>query len=693
MNHLQHETSPYLLQHAHNPVDWYPWGDEAFERAQRENKPIFLSIGYAACHWCHVMERETFENEAIAQWLNDYFVCIKVDREERPDVDAIYMTSVQLMAGMGGWPLSVFLTPDRKPFFGGTYFPPTDRQGMPGFRRLIEEIARLWRGDNAAVMRTANDMKAALERFCNLALRGTADSALTRNIFLPAFRDIAAAFDGDFAGFGRAPKFPQPTTLAFLLRYASAFREPHALAMVELTLEAMARGGIYDQIGGGFHRYATDARWLIPHFEKMLTDNALLAQVYLDAWRLTGKPLYERIARETLDFVLREMTHPAGGFFSSLDADNGEGEGAFYVWSAEELQRAVGQPNAEILLRHFGIEAIGNFEGDRSVLSAASTAEEIARQLGREPNEIESAIAAGRRTLFEWRRNRPAPPADDKIVAASNGLMISALAQAGSALETAGYIEAACRAADFVLSALRRDDGGLWRSWREGQCRAQGFLTDYAYLAGGLIDLYEATFDPRWLEEAIGLAENIIARFWDENDNGFFLTEQAHEPLVVRPKDSYDNPEPSGNAAAVMDLLRLSEITERESWRKEAVETLRLFGPLMVRSAPNMGQMLSALDFHTASPRTVVIAGEPGNARTQALIRAARHPYSPNKVLLLANIGDRKAFHALLRLAPALEGKTAPHGEALAYVCRGRTCGAPIADPAALSLELKNSVG
>ena len=680
-NRLIHETSPYLLQHAHNPVDWYPWGGEAFERARRENKPIFLSIGYSACHWCHAMEKESFEDEEIARLLNEHFVSIKVDREERPDVDAIYMNAVQLMTGTGGWPLSVFLTPDLKPFFGGTYFPPRDRQGYPGFLRVLEQIANFDREGRDEVEKSADQLTTALRQFCDIGPRGRLDAELSRNLLAVAFRQIAAAFDGDYGGFGQAPKFPQPTALAFLLRYHAAIGEPHALSMVETTLEHMARGGIYDQLGGGFHRYSTDRRWLVPHFEKMLNNNALLAGVYLDAYRVTGNHFYERIVRETLDYILREMTDAQGGFYTAQDADSSGAEGEYYVWTAEQIRAVVGANNADAVMRHFGVEQIGNFAGAKSVLSVVATAEEDAKQLRRGVEEIEAAIAESRQALLELRRERAAPATDDKILAAWNGLMISAMARAGAVLGEARYLDAARRGADFLLSHMRRADGGLWRSWRQGQCRANGCLTDYAFVANGLLDLYEATFDPRWIEEAVALGQTMVARFSDERDGGFFFTDSGQEPALVRTKDSYDNPDPSGNAMAVLDLLRLAELTEREPWREKALATLRLFVPTMVQAPLATAQMLSALDFHTAPPRTVVIAGSPDVPATRALIEAARRSFSPNSILALADASDSERLARTHRLVPALEGKTAGGGQSSAYVCQARTCGPPITNP------------
>jgi hypothetical protein len=687
-NHLIHETSPYLLQHAHNPVDWYPWGEEAFERARRENKPIFLSIGYSACHWCHVMERESFEDEEIARVLNEHFVSIKVDREEHPEVDALYMNAVQLMTGGGGWPLSVFLTPDLKPFFGGTYFPPRDIEGYPGFPRVLEEIARLYDAGHDNVVRSSEKLTQTLRTFSGIEPSGQADFEIPRSLLAVAFRQMSASFDGDYGGFGQAPKFPQPTALAFLLRYYAATGEPHALSVVETTLEHMARGGIFDQLGGGFHRYSTDGRWLVPHFEKMLNDNALLAGVYLDAWRVTGRPLYERIARETLDYVLREMTDREGGFYSARDADSGGVEGDFYVWTAQEIHAAVGERNADVVMRHFGVEPIGNFEGGKSVLSIVATADEVARQVGRDVGDVEAALREARRALFDLRRERVAPAMDDKIVAAWNGLMISSMARAGVALTELRYLEAARRAADFLLTRMRRPDGGLWRSCRQGECRAEGCLPDYAALIGALFDLYEAKFDSARLEQAVALAEAMISRFWDERDGAFFFTENGHASQLVRIKDAYDNPDPSGNAMAVTGLLRLTELTERASWREMARATLRLFVPTMAKAAIGAAHMLSALDFYTAPPRVVVIAGAPSDPAARTLIETARRPFAPNTVIALADATDDETLERLQRAFAVLEGKTTQDGRSRAYVCQGRTCGPAIINPGDLRRQL-----
>jgi len=689
-NRLIEETSPYLLQHAHSAVDWYPWGKEAFERARRENKPIFLSIGYSACHWCHVMARESFENEEIARFLNERFVCIKVDREERPDVDAIYINAVQLMTGGGGWPLSVFLTPEGKPFYGGTYFPPDDRGGMPGFRKVIEEIARFYEARRSDVNLAADKVTRPLEDFCDIGPRGRTDTEISRTYLDVAFRNISAAFDGEWGGFGAAPKFPQPTALEWLLRYLAETGEPHARSMVELTLDRMARGGIYDQIGGGFHRYSTDRQWTIPHFEKMLDDNALLAGVYLDAFLVTGKALYERIARETLDYLLREMAGPEGAFYCAQDSDNRQGEGEFYVWTAKEIRAVLGAEDAEVLLRHYGVGAVGNFEGARSVLTVVETPEQIAARTGRTVGEIEDAIARGRRALFEIRSERHTPPTDDKVIAAWNGLAISAMARAGAALGEDRWIRAAKQCADFILVRMRRDDGGLWRLYRAGKTRRKGFLPDYALLVGGLLDLYEATFEIRYLAQAVALAEAMVERFWDEMEKGFFFAEKEQgEPRIVAFKDSFDQPDPSGNAAAVCDLLRLAELTGREEWREKALVTLRLFIPSIVRSPLNMGRMLEALDFYTAPPATVVIAGSRNDPAARALIEVVHRTFAPNKVVAFADGSNRTELERSVRLIPSLEGKEPREKQPCAYICRGRTCSAPITEPAELAAHLR----
>ncbi|KPL11812.1 hypothetical protein AMJ85_02850, partial [candidate division BRC1 bacterium SM23_51] len=559
--------------------------------------------------------------------------------------------------------------------------PPRERSGHPGFRRLLEEIAQFYAERRDEVVEAAEQLTTRLRQVCDIEPRSRADTELSRNLLAVAFRRMSSAFDGEHGGFGPAPKFPQPTALALLLRYHNATGEPHALTIVETTLQRMACGGIYDQLGGGFHRYSTDARWLIPHFEKMLNDNALLARVYLDAYRLTGKPLYERVVRETLDYVLREMTDSEGGFYSSQDADSRGVEGAYSLWTSEEIRAAVGAQNADVVLRHFGVEPIGNFEGAQSVLSLAATAEEIARQLGRDVGAVEAAIAEGRKALFALRQERIAPAIDDKIVAAPNGLLVSAMASAAAVLGEERYLGAARRCADFLLSHMRREDGGLWRSYRQGKCSHNGYLPDYAFVIGALLDLYEACFEVRWLETANALAQTMISRFWDEREGAFFYADDDHKPLVVRPKDSYDAPDPSGNAAAVLVLLRLAELGGREAWREKAVVTLRVFAPTMVKAPIHAAHMLSALGFHTAPPRLVAIAGASGEPATDVLVRAAQRPFAPNTVLALADTTDAEALERTRDLAPALEGKTTTNGRPTAYVCQGRTCGPPTSDP------------
>jgi hypothetical protein len=596
LDSLTNEISPYLLARAGDPVHWRAWSEEALAGARREGRPIFLAVGYASCAQCRLMARESFGDAAVARLLNEEFVPILVDRLERPDVDLVYINAVQILTGAGGWPLSVFLTPEGRPFYGATYIGPGVRQGMPGFRQILEEIAAFHRECRDEAAHAAEKIMAPLRDFCDIAPRGRPDADLSRELLGLAYRHIAASFDGENGGFGGAPKFPRPTVLEFLLRFHAATGEPHAMNMVAHTLDRMARGGLYDQLGGGFHRYATDARWLAPQFEKMLDDNALLAAVYAEAFRQTRSPLYERLARETLECVLRDLASPDGAFYAGQSGETRGVEGAYYLWTVAEIRAVVGAADADILLRHFGVGPIGNIEGAKSTLAIAATAEEIATETGRDLANIERAIAAGRRALFEIRRERLAPEVDDQVIMAWNALAISALARAGKVLNEPRFLDAANRCADFLLARMRRDDGQLWRNFRAGRARAEACLPDYALFAEALLDLYDATSDPRRLETASALAEVMVELFWDEKEGGFFYSDANRTLLPVALKDSFDGPDPSGNSAAVFALLRLSRRLGREDWERIAVETLRLFVPTIIRSPIGMGHMLSALD-------------------------------------------------------------------------------------------------
>ncbi len=673
-NRLAAETSPYLRQHADNPVDWYPWGPEALARARAEDKPILLSIGYAACHWCHVMAHESFEDPGTAELMNRHFVCVKVDREERPDVDAIYMDAVQALTGHGGWPLTAFLTPEGEPFYAGTYFPKEDRGGLPAFRRVLEAIAEVWDSRRDEVRAQAGRVVEAISRAGTL--RPSADP-LSEEVPRAAVRALRASFDPVFGGFGGPPKFPQPMTLEFLLR-RHLRGEPEVLPLVERTLEAMASGGIFDQVGGGFHRYATDARWHVPHFEKMLSDNAQLARLYVRAWQVTRGERWREVASRALEYLLRELRQPAGGFSSSQDADSEGTEGAFYVWRWEELVEVAGEPVARAL----GARPEGNWEG-ANVLWLPRPIEEVAAELGATPTELAAELAAARTRLFERREGRVRPAVDDKVVAAWNGLAISALAEAGRALGEARYVEAAEAAANFVLEVLRLPDGRLARSWREGRVGPPGFADDHALLAEACLALYETTWDPRWLEEALGLAGALLERFHDPERGGFFQAATDAEPLIVRPKELIDHATPSGSSAAAEVLLRLSHLTGEEAYERAAVSALRLVRDLMAQAPTGFAHALCALELSLGPVREVAIVGDPADPGTRALVdEVLVRRYLPNHVLAVAPPGGR-GTPALLRDRTALEGRPT------AYVCERFTCRLPVTDPAALAAQLE----
>jgi uncharacterized protein YyaL (SSP411 family) len=678
-NRLAGETSPYLLQHAHNPVDWYPWGEEALARAHREDRPILLSIGYSACHWCHVMERESFENPDIARLMNDHFVNIKVDREERPDLDSIYMAAVQGMTGHGGWPMTVFLTPDGAPFYGGTYFPPSDRGQMPGFPRVLLSVAEAYREKRADIEQNAAQVREFLER--QTALR-SASGELSAASLDAAFGTLLAQFDQREGGFGGAPKFPQPMSLDVLLRQHLRTGDPRARQMVELSLDKMARGGLYDQLGGGFHRYAVDAVWLIPHFEKMLYDNAQLAALYLHAYQLSGNRLYRRVTEETLDYVLREMTAPEGGFYSTQDADSEGEEGKFFAWTAEEIAEAVGQPDARVILAHFGVQPGGNFEG-RSVLYLPSSAEVVAQRLGLSVAEVEAAVERGRRRLFEQRESRVKPARDEKILTAWNGLMLKAFAEAGAVLAREDYLQAARQNADFVLTRLLVD-GRLRRTFKDGRARLNAYLEDYAFYADGLLALYQATAEPRWYRAARDLAASLLEHFWDPDRGQFFDTSADHEQLVSRPRDVFDNATPAGNSVAVEVLLRLAALSGEQRYEQIAEQVLRSLAEPMTRMPGGFGRLLGALDSYLAPPREVAIVGPPAAAETAALLGVFYEQYRPNTVLARST-GPEDPLAAEL---PVLEGRDPRDGRATAYVCERYACQAPTVDPAELRRQL-----
>ncbi len=663
-NRLASETSPYLLQHAHNPVDWYPWGDEAFERARREDKPILLSVGYSACHWCHVMERESFEDQAIARQMNEHFVSVKVDREERPDVDQIYMQAVQSMTGHGGWPMTVFLTPEGRPFYGGTYFPPVPRHGMPSFPQLLDAIARAWQERRGEVRQSSEQIAGELNR--TERLRG-ATALLTDEILFAAFQGISGQFDDRLGGTAGAPKFPQPMIWEFVLRFWKRSRRPRAREMVATTLTRMARGGIYDQLGGGFHRYSVDAEWLVPHFEKMLYDNGQLASLYLHAWLALGDPEYRRVCEETLDYVLREMTDPSGGFYSAQDADSEGEEGKFFVWTPGEVREALGG-DAEAALAYWGLDRGPNFEG-KSILWVPG-----------EPDH--ERVVPLRRRLFEAREPRVRPMRDDKVLAAWNGLMCRAFAEAGRALGRSDYVAAAVANAGFLLEAMRAD-ARLLRTWKAGRAKLRGYLDDHAMVAAALLDVYEATFERRWLDEARRLGDEILRLFWDDSVEGFYDTGADHETLIVRPRNLFDNAVPSGSSVAIETLLRLRVFTGDDRYWMKGLAALRSMADLMTRYPTGFGRFLCAHDFNLG-PITEVALVWPDGDRAGLLAAEVFGRYLPNRVVVGAAAGDVRAAAGV----PLLEGRGAIDDKATGYVCRNFACDLPVTDGASLGRQL-----
>ncbi len=679
-NRLIHEQSPYLRQHAHNPVDWYPWSDEALARARGENRPILLSIGYSACHWCHVMERESFENEVIARLMNEHFVPIKVDREERPDLDQIYMDAVQLMTGRGGWPLTVFLTPDLKPFYGGTYFPPEDRQGMPGFRRVLSAIADVFENKPADVRVTVERLSRAMVE----ANRQVEPGTIKPGIVAAAARGLAQHYDPRYGGLGGAPKFPNTFVFSLFLTVFHENRDPQLAEMVRNTLTKMAKGGIYDQLGGGFHRYSVDERWLVPHFEKMLYDNALLARLYLDAGRALDQPEFLEIARETLDYLLREMNAPEGGFYSSQDADSEGEEGKFFVWTRAELDDVLGDDLAPLAARYFNVDEVGNFEG-RNILHRTIDLAEAARLFRLSEQQAAAAIGRARTLLFEARAKRVHPGRDDKILAAWNGMAISALAEGYRALGEARYLESARRAADFVMERMW-DGSRLHRSYKDGVARFNGYLEDYALIAGAMLDVYQAAFDRRYLDHAITLAEVMLEQFEDHENGGFYFTSDDHEALIIRPKPIFDGSTPSGNSAAVMTLLRLYAHTSDDRYLKSADMTLCCYASMMERQPFAFAHMLEALDLYERSAQEIVLISEQADAALPLWLRAIGRTYVPG--LALSRIAPDEA---LSNVPEGLRGKTQIDHRLTAYLCRNRACSPPFTDLAQFEQALHNS--
>ncbi len=679
-NRLINETSPYLLQHAHNPVDWYPWGNEALRRAAAEDKPILLSVGYSACHWCHVMERESFEDPAISALMNERFVNIKVDREERPDIDSIYMTAVQAISGHGGWPMTVFLTPDGKPFYGGTYFPPEDRGGMPSFPRILAAIADAYTERRGDILQTTEQLLDRMRRMSGNIAEPQVEP-LTADIMRQSAQAIASDFDERHGGIGMQPKFPQPMTYEFLLRHYLRTEDPNALDMVELTLDRMALGGIYDQIGGGFHRYSTDTFWLVPHFEKMLYDNALLARLYLHAYQVTGKPLYRRIVEETLDYVLREMTSPDGGFYSAQDADSEGVEGKFFIWLPQEITAALGDDDGEIVNRYYGVTPYGNFEG-RNILRVAMDAANLARDEGMDAAEFGALIRRAKSRLLAERTKRIAPALDDKTLTAWNGLMLAAFAEAAAVLNRTDYADAAKRNAAFLMTNMFRN-GRLLRTYKDGEAKLNGYLEDYAFLIDGLLALHELDFNRSTLDTAIALGDAMVDLFWEETSGQFYDTGTDHEQLVMRARDITDNAIPCGSSMAVSVLLRLAVIKGDTRLANIASTSLRSMRSLMTRFPSAAGHWLGALDFYLSQPKEVVIVGSPADAATRDLASEVFRQYIPNRILLGSD-GTPEPSEGL----PMLANRTMLDGKATAYVCENYVCNLPVTDAPALARQL-----
>ena len=678
-NRLANETSPYLLQHAHNPVDWYPWGEEALERARAENKPILLSIGYSACHWCHVMEHESFENEEIAALMNENFVNIKVDREERPDLDQIYMNAVQLMLGHGGWPLTVFLTPDLVPFYGGTYYPPEDRYRLPGFPRVLLGVADAYRSRPDEIAETTSSFLNELRRM-NVAYES--NEPLNSQLLGAAYSALARNYDKRHGGFGGVPKFPASMNLEFLLRVHHQSGNAEALDMVTHTCRKMAEGGLYDQLGGGFHRYSTDAHWLVPHFEKMLYDNALLSRLYLHVYQVTGDEFFRRIAVETFDYVAREMTDAGGAFYSTQDADSEGVEGKFFVWTTEEINELLGAEDGRLVSAYYGATEEGNFE-EKNILHVPRPVETVAAELNVAVELLREAVERSKPVLFAAREKRVKPGRDEKAIAAWNGMMLTSFAEAACVLERADYLRIAERNAEFILTTLRRE-GALLHVYKDGQAKHHAYLDDYACVASGLLSLYEATGTTRWLTECLSLTGQMCEEFWDEADGGFFYTSERGEQLIVRNKDFMDNATPAGNSVAAELLLRLALLTENQDYGRKAVTIFRLLRDQMARYPSAFGYLLGALDFYLSTPKEIVVVGEHGADDSNALLREVWTRYLPNKVVAQAAENDAEASGVL----PLLRERPTLGGRATAYVCENYTCRQPVNTAAELASQL-----
>ncbi|MFZ5775875.1 MAG: thioredoxin domain-containing protein [Thermodesulfobacteriota bacterium] len=698
-NRLVDQKSPYLLQHAFNPVQWLPWGEEAFSRARAEGKPIFLSIGYSTCHWCHVMAHESFEDQEVAALLNQYFIPVKVDREERPDIDQVYMAAVQALSGHGGWPLTVLLTPELKPFYGGTYFPPRPKPGMPGLVQVLLAVRDAWQARPEQLTASA---AVIAEQLRQSALPGAGEGELGLALLDRAAASFKAAHDPSHGGFGRAPKFPRPVAYSFLLRHFLRGGDQQALRITLADLRHMAAGGVYDHIGGGFHRYAVDSGWRVPHFEKMLYDQAQLAVAYLEAFQLGQDPFFASVAQDILDYVLREMTSPEGGFHSAEDADSPvpenptlQGEGAFYLWRRQEIVEVLGKEAGELFCFHYGVVAGGNVKDDpqqefsgKNILYVAHTLEETASHFRKSAAEAGHSLERSRRLLREARQKRPRPHLDDKVIVSWNGLMISALARAYQVLGEQRYLDAALRAAGCIRERMvGPQDGSLLRRFRDHEAGLPGQLDDYAFLSQGLIDLYEASFDVAWLQLALAITERQLALFWDGDAGGFFDAPPSEEGLLMRMKSDYDGAEPAGNSVAALNLLRLAEIANRNSWREKGMATIRALGGRLQGQPDSLPMLLNALALaHTGQAR-IVVAGRPGRPDTEIMLAMLRKRLLPGRVLLLADGGEGQAW--LSRFHPELAEIQTAMGKSTVYLCQGSACGLPITDLDELNRRLE----
>jgi len=681
-NSLVNEKSPYLLQHAYNPVDWFPWGDEAFDKAKKEDKPIFLSIGYSTCHWCHVMERESFEDEHTARLMNQTFISIKVDREERPDLDHIYMAVCQMITGAGGWPLNVVMTSDKKPFFAGTYFPRETRQGRIGMKELSLSIMELWTTRRQEVFQSAGKVMVALKAVSD----DTSGPAPDLDVSETAYRQLAQRYDPQYGGFTQATKFPTPHNMFFLLRYWKRTGDPSALAMVEKTLQSMRRGGIYDHLGFGFHRYSTDEKWIVPHFEKMLYDQALISMAYMEAFQATGNEEYAQSAGEVLNYVIRDMTSPEGGFYSAEDADSEGEEGKFYVWTLDEISRILEQHESDLIIRVYNVLPVGNFHEEATgrltganILHLRRPLEMIAAEMGISVTVLRERLDAAGQKLFQARKNRVHPLKDDKIIADWNGLMIAALARGAQVLGNEEYAVAARRAADFILTTMMGPGGSLFHRYREGEAALAAHADDYAFLIWGLLELYEATFEPKYLRSALDLNSSFLEKFWDDDSGGFFFTSCDAEDLIVRKKEIYDGAMPSANSVAALNLLRLGRATGDPELEAKAERLFRAFSGTVRQFPSAYTHLLCAVEFALGRSHEIVIAGHRAGTDTKEMLRKIRTPFLPNKVVLFTP-SDETSWE-IGEIAPFTASHEALHGQATAYVCRNFRCELPTRDP------------